>query len=332
MADEDVCIFLSYAHDDDLTLSSSEDEVGFVTFLDKMLELKLRDLGATRAKIWIDRKRVSDGDLFDGAIDEGLYKAKLMLVIMSPNWMQRPYCRKELDAFCDLRKKAGVSSVQERMIVVGKGYVDRLKRPFELQGQEGFLFYARDDTNNVSDATPFFNRGKASEKFYDVRDKLAVFLQKRVDRIAEGGALGATLAQSQPIVSPNGRVVYLAKPASDMKAAYARVATELQGKGFTVVPGAAADLPSDSSALTAVKDALRRGRGLRPYRGGEAGICAGRPRSHREAPTRARAGEGCRQHWPDGMRLPPHRLGPEGSRPGRTRTSVYRGTRSAPGP
>ena len=256
MADEDVCIFLSYAHDDDLTLSSSEDEVGFVTFLDKMLELKLRDLGATRAKIWIDRKRVSDGDLFDGAIDEGLYKAKLMLVIMSPNWMQRPYCRKELDAFCDLRKKAGVSSVQERMIVVGKGYVDRLKRPFELQGLEGFLFYARDDTNNVSDATPFFNRGKASEKFYDVRDKLAVFLQKRVDRIAEGGALGATLAQSQPIVSPNGRVVYLAKPASDMKAAYARVATELQGKGFTVVPGAAADLPSDSSALTAVKDAL----------------------------------------------------------------------------
>jgi len=38
MADEDVCIFLSYAHDDDLTMSSSEDETGFVTFLNKKLE------------------------------------------------------------------------------------------------------------------------------------------------------------------------------------------------------------------------------------------------------------------------------------------------------
>src|SRR5580704_10978169 len=90
MADEDVFIFLSYAHDDDLATGASEDEGGFVTFLNKMLEVKLRDLGVTRAKIWIDRKRVSDGDLFDGEIDDGLRKAELLLVVMSPNWMQRP--------------------------------------------------------------------------------------------------------------------------------------------------------------------------------------------------------------------------------------------------
>ena len=43
MADEEVLIFLSYAHDDDMTMSSSEDEAGFVTFLDRKLELKLRE-------------------------------------------------------------------------------------------------------------------------------------------------------------------------------------------------------------------------------------------------------------------------------------------------
>ena len=74
MASEDVRIFLSYAHDDDLTTSASEDEVGFVTFLYRMLDVKLRDLGATSAKIWLDRRRVSDGDLFDDVIDEGLEK------------------------------------------------------------------------------------------------------------------------------------------------------------------------------------------------------------------------------------------------------------------
>ena len=109
---------------------------------------------------------------------------------MSHNWMQRPYCMKELEAFAELRKKSGVPNVEERMIVVGKGHVDRLRRPFELQGQEGFLFYARDETNGVSDVTPFFNRGKANSQFYDRRDQLTTFLQKRVDRIAAGAAVG----------------------------------------------------------------------------------------------------------------------------------------------
>jgi len=258
MANEGVLIFLSYAHDDDLALAASDNEPGFVTFLYQMLQLKLRDLGATRAKIWLDRRRVSDGDQFDDVIDDGLKKAELLVVVMSANWMQRPYCRKELEAFADLRKKSGLANVQERMIVVGKGHVDRLKRPFELQGQEGFLFYARDETNGVSEVTAFFNRGKANDKFYDVRDRLAEFLQKRVDRIAEGAGVGSPLSPGQPIIAPNGRTVYLAKPASDMKAAYARLAFELQGKGFSVVPDVTADLPSDCAALAAVKDALAK--------------------------------------------------------------------------
>jgi hypothetical protein len=38
------------------------------------------------------------------------------------------------------RKAAGVTHPATRMLVVGKGYVDRSGRPPELQGQEGFLF------------------------------------------------------------------------------------------------------------------------------------------------------------------------------------------------
>ena len=90
MADEDVFIFLSYAHDDDLATGASEDEVGFVTFLNKMLELKLRDLGATRAKIWIDRRRISDGDLFDDVIDDGLRKADLLASSCPPTGCSAP--------------------------------------------------------------------------------------------------------------------------------------------------------------------------------------------------------------------------------------------------
>jgi hypothetical protein len=60
--DQDVWIFVSYAHDDDLQLSASKEEKGFVTFFTEMLKAKLRDLGVARAKIWIDRQRISDAD------------------------------------------------------------------------------------------------------------------------------------------------------------------------------------------------------------------------------------------------------------------------------
>ena len=58
MSDE-IGIFVSYAHDDDLQLWASKDKKGFVTFFCEMLRAKLRDLGATRARIWLDRQRMS---------------------------------------------------------------------------------------------------------------------------------------------------------------------------------------------------------------------------------------------------------------------------------
>jgi hypothetical protein len=259
MSEQDVWIFISYAHDDDLQLSASKDEKGFVTFFYEMLRTKLRDLGAARAKIWIDRQRVNDGDQFDGKIDDGLKKAEILIVVMSNNWMERPYCRKELDAFVELRRAAGIDSAAERIIVVGKGHVDRLRRPPLLQTQEGYLFYARDDQNDVADIKPFFNRGEACDsRFYDRRDALAVFLQKRADLIASGEATGTTATLGQSIASPNSRTIYLAKPAGDMEAAYARVAFELQGKGYTVVPEVTPDIPKDSTALPYINAALAK--------------------------------------------------------------------------
>jgi hypothetical protein len=197
VADQDVVIFVSYAHDDDLTTSTSEDEVGFVTFLFQTLQLKLRDLGVKRPTIWRDRRRIAAGDQFDGKIDDGLKNAQILIVVLSNNWMQRSYCRKELDEFVELRRAAGVENVAERLIVVGKGHVDRLKRPPVLQNQLGFLFYSRDDQNDVTAITPFFNRGNGTEAFYARRDDLAVFLQKRVERIATGGvALAANTLET----------------------------------------------------------------------------------------------------------------------------------------
>ena len=256
MSDE-VWIFVSYAHNDDLQLGDSKNEKGFVTFFHEMLEKKLSDLGVTRARIWRDRKRISDGDQFDGKIDDGLKKAQILVIVMSNNWLARPYCRKELDSFVELRRAAGMSNVADCTIVVGKGHVDRQKRPPLLQTQEGFLFYARDDQNDVSDVSPFFKRGEVvDQRFFDRCDDLAAFLQRRIDHIAEGAGDGS--APPSPIVAPNGRTIYLAKPAADMESAYNRLAFELQGKGYTVVPEVNSDMPRDSAVLAYVNDALAK--------------------------------------------------------------------------
>ncbi len=172
--------------------------------------------------------------------------------------MQRPYCRKEFETFLSLRRAAGVANPVTRMLVVGKGYVDRSARPPELQGQEGFLFYSRDDQNDVSAVTPFFNRGKCNDRFYAELDDLASGLQQRVTQILSGAPALEPTQQTAPIVTPNGRTVFLAKPASDMKAAYVRLVTELQGKGFTVAPDPSADMPSDNRAEAFVTDALTK--------------------------------------------------------------------------
>ena len=87
-------------------------------------------------------------------------------------------------------------------------------------------------------------------------DDLAGGLQQRVSQILSGAPGPDATQQTKPIVAPNGRTVFLAKPASDMKAAYVRLVTELQGKGFTVAPDPSADMPSDSSASAFVADAL----------------------------------------------------------------------------
>jgi TIR domain len=255
---DDVVIFMSYAHDDDLVLSPDPLEAGFVSFLDQQLRLKLRDLGARQANVWRDRRRISQGDQFADIIDDGLKRAELLVVVMSPNWMQRPYCRKEFETFLSLRKAAGVTNPATRILVVGKGYVDRSARPPELQGQEGFLFYSRDDENDVSAITPFFNRGKCNDRFYAELDDLAGGLQKRAGQILGGAPTPPQTAQQTPIMASNGRTVFLAKPASDMKAAYVRLVTELQGKGFTVAPDPSADMPSDESAQCFVSEALTK--------------------------------------------------------------------------
>jgi hypothetical protein len=206
MADENVWIFVSYAHDDNLPTGGGQDEEGFVSFLQRMLEVKLKDLGATEAKLWRDAKRFGDGDAFDVEIEDALKKSALLVVVMSKNWLSRPYCQKELRDFVEYRKSNGVAYFEERIVVVGKQYVLKESWPDPVKVQTGFAFFDRDPQDDVAGEKPLFNLGKpVSNRFFEVRDGLAVHLQNRVQRISAGAETGTTLPPDVRIAAANGR-------------------------------------------------------------------------------------------------------------------------------
>ena len=64
-------------------------------------------------------------------------------MVLSKNWISRPYCVRELESFAERWKADG--GLRERIVVAAKREVDPNRRPSLLQGQVGIKFYALDE-------------------------------------------------------------------------------------------------------------------------------------------------------------------------------------------
>jgi hypothetical protein len=247
-----VQIFLSYARDDDARPPDSPDIKGFVTYLHEQLQYEFLG-GKPRPKIWRDTRGIAKGDLFDAVIEREIAASAVLLVVLSKNWIASEYCRQELQQFAEHWGRQG-EDVRERIVVACKRHIDPHDRPSLLQGQEGFRFYALNESDEVVPESEFFVRGKVRDPRYVERvEELARFLLQRAQRL---GDTAIELRPSPLTVPANGRTVYLAKPAGDMRAAYDRLVKELQGRGYTVVPDPKEEIPYTSSAAAWIDEAL----------------------------------------------------------------------------
>jgi hypothetical protein len=240
-------IFVSYARNDDLPPLDGEGK-GFVTTLLKHLEFHFTCFGEPTPVIWRDRRAIARSEQFDPIIEKGINDSQLLLVVLSNNWVHREFCRRELDLFQERWRKEGQAGVKGRIIVVGKNHIEPGARPPLLQGQEGYLFYAPDD-EYPGRFREFFVRGKAREEFHDRSQELAEDIWRRVREhehlpVHDSGATGTTWT---PVTS-NGRKIYLAKPAADMRAPYARLVDELRQRGYVIAPQPEAEIPADATA------------------------------------------------------------------------------------
>lgn len=254
-------IFISYARDDDALPDDLRDAKGFVTHLLDQLRYEFQMFGSEpRPKIWRDVREVERGDQFDSKIEDAIAASSILLVVLSKNWMARPYCRRELKSFAERWGAEGEMGVRQRIVVAGKRHIAPDERPSLLQGQEGFAFYSLEDSGGAGLEHEFFARGSVRDPshYYDQVEKLAAYLWRAAERIATGGhEPGRQPVTTIPSVPVNGRTIYLAKPATDMFGAYDRLVKELGGRGYTVVPEAGSPIPEDSSAVDFIDQALR---------------------------------------------------------------------------
>lgn len=254
-------IFISYARADDESPPEDAGKKGFVSALHDQLNYLFKNLGNPRPSIWRDTNKVEAADLFDEKISKAVAGSSILVVVLSPNWMDSAYCRKELDWFRERWRAEGENGVRHRIVVVCKRHVDPDRRPSLLQGQTGYQFYSRDDPDEEGLEREYFLRGEERDKrYYDEIEKLAGVLWRRARRFKEtitGADDEHTDPPPLPPRSDGAGVVFVAKPATDMREAYDRVVSELEGAGYRVVPDRTQDLPLDASATAFIEAALR---------------------------------------------------------------------------
>jgi len=251
-------IFVSYARDDDSVPPGQGEAKGFVTFLDEQLRFELVGLGTPRPSLWRDKRRIDAADQFDPTIAKGISESELLVVVLSRNWVARPWCLRELELF--RQRWPSDEAARQHIVVVSKNQVPEDRVPELLRGQEGFRFFDLDRENEAGQEEEFFARGRVLDPRYEARvTELARYLWRTAGRLDTPGAepqLPAAAISTSPHRAAKGRTIFLAKPAADVRLAYDRLVKELTGAGYSIVPAPTADIPYDGSAVAFVDAAL----------------------------------------------------------------------------
>jgi hypothetical protein len=259
VSDDAIEIFVSYACDDNVVSPGLKSAKGFVSALVEQLDYVFKRQGPPKIKLWWDERQLDGLTRIDSAIDEGIKKSALLLVVMSRNWLSRPWCREELKLFSQQK------DYDQRIALVRANFVEQAAHPPELQNIRGFDFFSLDSWRQPGNERLFFDLGDVKDElFLKYVNQLGGLLWSRAKTISDKTIGGKTLG-GKPTPPPrseakqnNGRTIYLAKSAPDTAGVYRRVANELERDGYTIVPPVTGGIPEDSSsaALRFIDDAL----------------------------------------------------------------------------
>ena len=134
-------IFISYARDDNEPPPYEANAKGFVDWLYAQMSWRLSQLPQPRPSVWRDTRQIDDGAQFAAELETALAASDLLVVVLSPNWLQRAWCRRELETFARNRLARDGEGLRNRIVCVVKSHVPPEARPELLQGQVGYQFF-----------------------------------------------------------------------------------------------------------------------------------------------------------------------------------------------
>jgi hypothetical protein len=248
--DEDV--FISYAHNDDDVYA--QEPWGWVTRLHQDLEQRVRNYLGSDIRFWRDCE-IRNNEDFTNKIFRRLAKTATLLSVLSPSFLQREWCRRELDAFtgnADSQAAVLVDEEKSRIFKVEKMPVDRDALPPAMQGTKTYRFYEPDPSQpkRLHELRPLLG-GEYYRRYFEEMDELAKDIAALLKDMARGMAAAAD--QAQP-----GRVtVYVAETTSDLDDKGSELRRDLKDRGYLVLPSG--DLPYRANAYKEkVRDCLRQ--------------------------------------------------------------------------
>jgi TIR domain len=222
----DESVFISYARNDDIKPPFDPKALGWVAFFWEQLRWELSNAGLGQAELWLDRYEIEPAEDFTEKIDAALKKAKMLILILSPNWVQRPWCRKELERFLELKSTEGDAT--QFVVPVRKRDAPEVDIPEVLRNREGYRFFDKEPSGRVRD---FYWRGLEDEDaYFGVMGRIRDWITSRF--FTKPPKPKAPKSQLPSL----GRHVYIAIAADELGDARQRLMNDLTAAGYGVLP------------------------------------------------------------------------------------------------
>ncbi len=234
----DIDVFISYTHRDNKPLANEkEDGEGWISRFHHYLKKRLGELLGREPVIWRDFK-LQGNDLLDEEIVVKLRRAKVLVAVVSPSYLNSGWCIKELKEFLKTADENGRLTVgtKSRVFKVVKTFVPCQEHPEEIQGVLGYEFFHFEQ-----------EKDKSPHEFIPEKDSPTYYkFHRKLDDLAwEIHALLKTIdeqnRESPPILLPGkmpppGKTVYLAETSFDLREDRENIQRSLKQQGYTILP------------------------------------------------------------------------------------------------
>jgi TIR domain/Domain of unknown function (DUF4062) len=225
-------IFISYAHIDDYPLMTGGK--GWVSGFHGSLESFVAQYLGKEVKVWRDAKLQGNGS-FGSEITEQLEQAAVLVLILSPRYVESDWCQREIQTFFEKADQAsGPCPAEKRVFKVVKYPVLRdQEKPIMLKNLLGYNFYTVDPANDTPrDIRPEFGPEMEQAYFLRVSD-LAVQITGQLKTLNYHNSAQVTEVYK---TSEQTGTIYLAETTQDLENQRNSVKRELEQRGYLVLP------------------------------------------------------------------------------------------------